>query len=69
MYELYLRRLLEPLGVYDMGVGSINGAELHALGLGFDGIDGQLGFVERHCRRKRGLRPKEADVLRGLRRR
>ena len=46
MYELYLRRLLEPLGVYDMEAGTINGAELHALGLGFDRIDSLLEFAE-----------------------
>ena len=47
MYETYLRRLLEPLGVYDMAEGSIGGAELYALGMGFDGIGGQLEMAER----------------------
>ena len=47
MYEEYLRALLAPLGVYDLGEGTINGAELHALGEGLDGISRKLENVER----------------------
>ena len=47
MYEGYLRALLEPLGVYDLGAGTINGAELYALGVGLDAVDGRLDAVER----------------------
>ena len=36
-YYEYLRGLLEPLGIYDLDYG-VGGAELHALGLEFDGI-------------------------------
>ena len=36
MYEAYLRQLLAPLGVYDLGSSSINGAELYAIGLALD---------------------------------
>lgn len=49
MYEAYLRALLEPLGVYDLSEGSINGAELAALGAGLDGISGKLDLVEREA--------------------
>lgn len=47
MYEAYLRALLEPLGIYDLSRGTINGAELAALGTGLDGIGGKLDTVER----------------------
>lgn len=47
MYEGYLRALLEPLGVYDLGTGTINGAELYALGTGLDEVSGRLDTVER----------------------
>ena len=47
MYETYLRRLLAPLGVYDLGEGSVNGAELDALGMGFDAVARELEMAER----------------------
>ena len=47
MYEGYLRALLEPLGVYDLETGTINGAELYALGAGLDAVGGRLDTVER----------------------
>lgn len=47
MYEGYLRMLLEPLGVYDLTAGTINGAELYALGGGFDTVSDMLDTVER----------------------
>ena len=47
MYEGYLRALLEPLGVYALGTGTINGAELYALGSGLDAVGGRLDTVER----------------------
>ena len=49
MYEQYLRNLLEPLKVYDLEEGSINGAELAALGLGLDAIQTQLEMAEREA--------------------
>ena len=47
MYEQYLRELLEPLGVYDLTEGTLNRAELYALGKGLDDVSGQLEMVER----------------------
>ncbi|WP_295743551.1 hypothetical protein [uncultured Oscillibacter sp.] len=47
MYEAYLRQLLAPLGVYDLGSGSINGAELYAIGLALDQTGWRLEAVER----------------------
>ena len=47
MYEGYLRALLEPLGVYDLETGTINSAELYALGTGLDAVGGRLDTVER----------------------
>ena len=47
MYEGYLRTLLEPLGVYDMTAGTINGAELYALGGSLDAVSEMLDTVER----------------------
>ena len=47
MYEGYLRALLEPLGVYNLEMGTINGAELYALGTGLDAVGGRLDTVER----------------------
>lgn len=49
MYEGYLRALLEPLGVYDLTEGTINRAELAALGAGFDTVSGQLDRTEREA--------------------
>ena len=47
MYENYLRALLEPLGVYDLAEGTLNRAELAALGRGMDAVSKQLELVER----------------------
>ena len=47
MYERYLRQLLEPLGVYDLSAGTINSAELYALGAGLDNVSCQLDTAER----------------------
>lgn len=47
MYEQFLRDLLEPLGVYDLRPGTVNGAELAALGLGLDAVSDRLEAVER----------------------
>ena len=47
MYEGYLRTLLEPLGVYDLTAGTINGAELYALGGSLDAVSEMLDTVER----------------------
>lgn len=49
MYEEYLRNLLEPLGVYDLRTGTVNLAELHALGQGLDAVSGQLEYTEREA--------------------
>ena len=49
MYEEYLRALLEPLGVYDLGDGTLNRAELYALGSALDRIDNRLGTAEREA--------------------
>lgn len=47
MYEAYLRQLLSPLGVYDLGGTSVNGGELYALGLALDRTARRLEIVER----------------------
>ena len=49
MYEEYLRALLEPLGVYDLSDGTLNWAELSALGYGLDEISSRLETVEREA--------------------
>ena len=49
MYEDYLKALLAPLRVYDLRPGTINGAELYALGKGFDGVSEQLDLTEREA--------------------
>ena len=49
MYEEYLRNLLEPLGVYDLRTGTVNLAELSALGQGLDRVSGHLEAVEREA--------------------
>jgi len=49
MYEAYLRALLGPLGIYNLSDGTINSAELAALGAGFDEIAGRLAAVEREA--------------------
>ena len=64
MYEAYLRRLLEPLGVYDLGADTVNGAELAALGAGLDEAGGRLDLTEREAltatAEDEGLRRREA---------
>ena len=47
MYETYLRRLLAPLGVYDLTEGSVNGAEVYALGTVLDRLAGDVERTER----------------------
>lgn len=47
MYEEYLRAVLEPLGVYNLGEGSVNRAELAALGRGMDAAADRLETAER----------------------
>lgn len=47
MYERFLKNLLAPLGVYNLTEGSVNGAELHALGTGLDEIAALLDWTER----------------------
>ena len=49
MYESYLINLLRPLGVYDLRPGTLNGAELSALGEGLDGAEEQLETAEREA--------------------
>ena len=49
MYEAYLRNLLDPLGIYDLDQGTINAAELTALGTGLDQLSEQLDRVEREA--------------------
>lgn len=49
MYEAYLKALLEPLGVYDLGPDTINGAELAALGRELDRAGTQLETAEREA--------------------
>ncbi len=68
MYEKYLRQLLAPLGVYDMGRDSIGGAELHAMGRLFDAVVNRLELAERESltatAEDEGLRRREALFLR-----
>lgn len=68
MYETYLRALLEPLGVYDLTEGTINRAELAAMGRGMDAVSGRLEVVEREAvtatAEDEGLRRREALFLR-----
>ena len=49
MYERFLRALLEPLGVYDLGNGSLNAAELSALGAGMDAVSIRMETAEREA--------------------
>ena len=42
MYEVFLRELLEPLGIYDLSEESVSGAEIFALGAGLDTVSQQL---------------------------
>nr|WP_326126364.1 hypothetical protein [uncultured Oscillibacter sp.] len=68
MYEVYLRQLLAPLGVYDLGGGSVNGAELYALGQALDRTAQRLETVEREAvtatAEDEGLRRREAPFAR-----
>ena len=45
-YGDYLRTLLRPLGVYELGADSLSGSELDALGAGLDGLSQRLEYVE-----------------------
>lgn len=49
MYEEFLRRLIAPLGVYDLRPGSVNGAELYALGKALDSVADRLAEAEREA--------------------
>jgi len=64
MYEEYLRSLLAPLGIYDLREGTVNRAELAALGAGFDTVSDQLALAEREAltatAEDAGLRRREA---------
>ena len=64
MYEKYLRQLLAPLGVYDLTEGSVNGAELYALGVLLDQIGERMELAERESltatAEDEGLRRREA---------
>lgn len=68
MYETYLRQLLSPLGIYDLGGGSVNGAELYALGQILDRTGRRLEIVERESvtttAEDEGLRRREAPFAR-----
>lgn len=68
MYEEFLRRLLEPLGVYDLREGTLNTAELAALGVGLDHVAERLDTAEREAlaatAEADGLRRREALFLR-----
>lgn len=46
-YSDYLRKLLRPLGIYDLSPGSLSGGELDALGSGLDALSGRMDYVER----------------------
>lgn len=47
VYEQYLKRLLSPLGLYDLSEGTRNGSELAALGAALDSVSALLDTVER----------------------
>ena len=68
MYEAYLRQLLSPLGIYNLDGGSVNGAELYALGRALDRTGQRLETVERESvtatAEDEGLRRREALFLR-----
>ena len=49
MYEVFLRELLEPLGIYDLSEESVSGAEIFALGAGLDTVSQQLERTEREA--------------------
>lgn len=46
-YEGFLKALLEPLGVYDLRDGTVNGSELHALAEGLDAAANRMEAAER----------------------
>lgn len=64
MYEAYLRRLLSPLGIYDLSGSSVNGGELYALGQALDRTQQRLETGERESvtatAEDEGLRRREA---------
>ena len=64
MYGEFLKNLLEPLGVYDLREGSLNVAELAALGEELDRINASLEWAEREAltatAEAEGLRRREA---------
>jgi len=68
MYGEFLKRLLEPLGVYDLREGSLNAAELAVLGAEMDRVDARLEYAEREAltatAEAEGLRRREALFLR-----
>lgn len=68
MYEAYLRRLLQPLGIYDLSGGSVGGAELYALGQALDRTAQRLETVEREAvtatAEDEGLNRREAPFAR-----
>lgn len=46
-YSEHLRKLLRPLGIYDLSPESLSGGELEALGRGLDELSARLDYVER----------------------
>lgn len=46
-YGEHLRKLLRPLGIYDLTPGSLSGSELDALGAGLDALSERMDYVER----------------------
>ena len=68
MYERFLRALLAPLAVYDLNEGTLNGAELAALGAGLDAVSDRIETAEREAltatAEGEGLRRREALFLR-----
>ena len=63
-YAQHLRKLLRPLGIYDLSQGSLSGSELDALGSGMDSLSQLLDYVERESAlataEGEGLRRREA---------
>ena len=48
-YAEYLKQLLLPLGVYDLNAGTLNEAELYALGAQLDRVAEQLEHAEQEA--------------------
>lgn len=48
-YAEYLKQLLSPLGVYDLNTGTLNEAELYALGAQLDQVAERLEHAEREA--------------------